>query len=205
VVRCRRDARRKSNENENLGKKYKNQSDREDFMMSRDFGRLAQIGVFVLAGSIGVLAQPPTHVSFIGLINDRTAASAGSWEVHGDWSLNLNGESGKADFLAVLTMERSDYWVLTTPADPDARTPHTHHIKVDKGTVTPIANGLRVSGMAAITGNGNPAPFGQYSPLKIDITGGTSVAFSNVSLTFEGAAAGHFGSQPLNGAVRNRK
>jgi hypothetical protein len=166
----------------------------------------AHIGVLVLAVSIGALAQTPKQVKFSGLFNDYTPASVGGpWQVCGYWSLKMKGESGKADFSAALTMVRSDLGVadLNSPA---ARNAHTHHITLVNGTVTPLANGFRVSGPATITGNGNyPPPFGPSSSLQIDIIGGNSVAFSNIKLTFEGDAAGHFGPQPVNGVVGNIK
>jgi len=174
-------------------------------MMNRNVWRAVQSGILVLVFGIGVFADEGNHHStnLSGIINDHTSVAAGSWEVHGVWSMKLKGDSGKADFSAVLTMERSDYWAFITPgANPDARTAHTHHITLVDGAVTPIANGFEVSGMAAFTGNGNPAPFGQYAPVLIDITGGTSVTFSNIKLILQGAAAGHFGSLPLAGAVR---
>jgi hypothetical protein len=72
--------------------------------------------------------------------------------------------------------------------------------------VTPLANGFQVTGAATITGNGNfPPPFGGSSTLQINITGGNSVAFSNIQLTLTGDAAAHFGSQPVNGVVRSVK
>ena len=49
-----------------------------------------------------------------------------------------------------------------------------------------------------MTGSGNPA---FVSPVQIDIIGGTAVAFSNISVTFMGAASNHFGTNPLNGVV----
>jgi hypothetical protein len=57
-------------------------------------------------------------------------------------------------------MERSDYWA-TTPGNPELpsrRTPHTHHLGVIGGNVTPIDHGL--SGWAEVMGNGSPAPLG---------------------------------------------
>ena len=177
-------------------------------MKSRAFWLVARIGVLVLAVSIGTLAQTPKHVKFSGLINDYTPASVGGpWEVRGEWSLKVQGEAGKADFSAVLTMVRSDYWVLAhgNPDDPTGRVPHTHHVSLVDGEVTPIPNGFRVSGPATITGNGSPAPFGPSSTLQIDITGGSSIAFSNIKLTFGGDAAGHFGVQPLDGVVRRSR
>jgi hypothetical protein len=179
---------------------------------SRNVWRVAaHIGVVVLAVSLGALAQTPTQVKFSGLINDfspATVAPVGPWEVRGEWSLKLNGDSGTADFSATLTMVRSDLWVILNSADPNApaaRSAHTHHITLADGTVTPLANGFRVSGTGTVTASGNPAPFGESSPLQIDITGGNSVAFSNIKLTLGAPAAGHFGSQALNGVVRSSK
>jgi hypothetical protein len=175
-------------------------------MHSKAFWWMARIGAVVLAVTFGAVAQNSTQVRFRGLINDYTPASVGGpWEVRGEWSLKVKGESGKADFSAALTMVRSDLGVadLNSPA---ARNAHTHHITLVDGTVTPLANGFRVSGSATITGNGNyPPPFGPSSTLQIDIVGGNSVAFSNIKVTFGGDAAGHFGSQVVNGVVRSFK
>jgi hypothetical protein len=175
-------------------------------MKSKAFWLVAHIGVLVLAVSIGALAQTPTLMNFRGLINDYTPASvSGPWEVRGQWSLKVKGDSGTADFSAALTMVRSDLGV-TDLNSPAARNAHTHHITVVDGTVTPLTNGFRVSGPATITGNGNyPPPFGGSSTLQIDIVGGNSVAYSNIKLTFGGDAAGHFGSQVVNGVVRSAK
>jgi hypothetical protein len=175
-------------------------------MKSKGFWWMAQLGV-LLAMSIGALAQTPTQVKFSGLFNDYTPASVGGpWEVRGEWSLTVKGDSGKADFSAALTMARSDLGVtlnngnLNTPASRNA---HTHHLNLVDGTVTPLANGFRVTGPPTITGNGNyPPPFGANSTVQIDITGGNTVTFSNIKLTFAGDAAAHFGSQPVNGVVR---
>jgi hypothetical protein len=54
-------------------------------------------------------------------------------------------------------------------------------------------------------GNGGFPPFalqGQLSQLTVCITGGTQIEFSNITLVFGEPASGHFGSQPINGAVR---
>ena len=176
-------------------------------MKNKAFWLVAHIGVLVLAVSIGALAQTPTATSFRGVINDYTPQSiagqvVGPWEVRGQWSLKVNGQSGTAGFSAALTMVRSDLGV-TDLNSPAARNAHTHHITMVDGTVTPLANGFRVSGPATITGNGNyPPPFGGSSTLQIDIVGGNSVTYSNIKLTFGGDAAGHFGSQVVNGVVR---
>ena len=174
-------------------------------MIARDLRWIAIVGICVLAGGGGARAQGPTRVNFSGSINDFTPPSIGSWEVHGDWSLSLQGDSGKADFSADLTMEHSDYWVLTG-GDPSARNPHTHHVTVSGGTVTQTQTGFRVDGAAVVTGNGAyPPPFGEPSTLAIEISGGNLVPFSNVKLTFGGRAAVHFGTQSFSGVVADPK
>src|SRR5215467_14132391 len=63
------------------------------------------------------------QLQYNGVLNDHSIAMAGSWEVHGVWTLNLKGNSGKADFSAAVTMERADLWFVTTqnpPADPNS-------------------------------------------------------------------------------------
>ncbi len=179
-------------------------------MKSKSFWWLALVlvVVVVVAMSLGAMAQ-----QLSGTINDYTPAtitvppnSLGPWEIRGEWTLKVKGDSGKADFSAVLNMVRSDYWVLQNgnPDDPDARDAHTHHIALVDGDVTPLAHGFRVTGTAAITGNGNPAKFGLLSPLQVDVTGGSLVRYSNINLTFGSPASGHLGTQPLSGIVRGK-
>jgi hypothetical protein len=176
------------------------------------------ISVLVLAVATTAFSGSRTPEHFSGIINDYTPAkdakghSTGPWEVRGEWTLTLKGDSGKADFSAALTMENSDYWVLTNPnppADPNTpstRTPHTHHITMEEVLVTQIDGGFEVSGQVTVTANGGPAPFSSTpSTLTVAITGGSDVEFSNVTLTFAGGAAGHFGSQAIHGVVRKPK
>lgn len=177
-------------------------------MARSGFRLLALVGVLVLAASSSGQAHGPRVVHFRGLINDYTIPTFGSWEVRGIWTLDVNQKSNRADFTATLTMERSDLFFVNTAADPnslEARNAHTHHIAVRNAVVTPIAGGFRLSGPATITGNGAPAPFETSPPtstLQIDIIGGSLVTFSNITLTFGGAAVRHFGSEPVAGAVR---
>ena len=53
------------------------------------------------------------------------------------------------------------------------------------------------------TSNGNLAGF-SGSPVDVQVTGGDTLAASNVTITFGGAAAVHFGDQPLHGVVTRR-
>ena len=169
----------------------------------------ASAALFVLAFSIGAAAQLPVQGNFSGLINDYTPGTlvspVGPWEIRGDWSLMVRGNSGTADFVATLTMVRSDLWVsqLGNQDDPEGRIPHAHHITLVDGTVTPITNGFRVTGSAAITANGSPAGFSP-SPVQIDVVGGTNVPYSNIHVTFGSPASGHFGTFPIDGVVRRR-
>jgi len=100
-------------------------------------------------------------------------------------------------------MELSDFSLSGSNISASARMQHTHNITVEGGTVMPITGGFEVTGPVTITKDGGPAPTAiQGSTLVIDITGGTLVTFSNITLTFENGAANHFGSEPLHGVVR---
>jgi hypothetical protein len=172
-------------------------------MNNKCFWGLAGIAALLLV-SVGVLAQDPQPVHFRGTINDFTPANVGGpWEISGTWSLELQGASGKATFSAALTMVRSDLGVADLNSAKQ-RSAHTHHIALVGGAVMPLANGFEVTGPVTITANGNfPPPFGIPSTATIDITGGNTVAFSNIKVTLVGAAAAHFGSQPINGVIRS--
>jgi hypothetical protein len=166
--------------------------------------------------------------------HDAKGNPSGPWVMHGEWHLELK-DSGLANFSAALTMEDSDYWfvqnanrVTPPPPNPDTpgvRTPHTHHISMEGAQVTWLdssnmsqcptssyvpdtTTGFMITGPASVTGNGGFPPFaptGQQSQLQVCITGGSQVEFSNITLVFGAPASGHFGSQPINGAVRAPK
>jgi hypothetical protein len=202
------------------------------FMNSKIFRWAVRIvAVVTLAVPTSVLAQAPVPEHLSGIINDYTPATGvgGPWELHGAWSLKLKGESGKADFSAVMTMEHDDYWVLANPTtppatptvdNPGARSPHTHRITMTDALVSydpsvcpadSPATTVRfvVTGPANIAANGTSAPFQTkggvttLSTLQICISGGTEVAFSNVTLTFasNSPATGHFGTQGIHGVI----
>jgi hypothetical protein len=167
---------------------------------------LGILAVLAAAFTIRALAQtqPPVHLS--GLINDYAPegnSTTSQWEIRGEWNMTMQGASGTANFSAALTMERSDYWLTLNPGSvltPGDRSPHTHHITMVNAAVIPLPNGgFSITGPVSVTGNGNPALAG--STLEVDITGGSSVPYSNITLTFGGAAATHFGSQKVHGVV----
>ena len=164
---------------------------------------------FALMGAqASTLNSVPSHLR--GTIGDYVWVEAGpgfgAWFVSGEWSLNVHGASGKADFTASLLGVRSDLWVLQNSGDPATtpRSPHTHHVGIVNGEVTSIPNGFKVSGTATITANGNVAAYSN-APVEVEITGGNLLRFSNMKLTFLGIAIDHFGSQPYDGVVVLRR
>lgn len=189
---------------------------------------MAMVAV-VLALSSGAAAQNAHSGKLSGTISDYTSG-AQDWEMRGTWSLQVDSDSGTADFVAALNMEHSDMAMINGAA---SRTQHTHHITMknaqlitDAGYVAancPSANyspktttGIAVVGMASVTGNGAFAPFapnGELSQLTVCVTGASQVGFSNLTLVFpatlpdgsKNPAAGHFGSQAINGVVRSAK
>jgi hypothetical protein len=169
----------------------------------------ARVLIVMLAIAGAAWAQDGKQTKLRGLINDYTPATvSGPWETRGEWSLKVNWDLAKANFSAALTMERSDEGVLlngggdfTTPAGRHA---HTHHVRLVNGDVTLLSNGFRITGVASVSGNGNVAPdFAQYSPIQIDITGGSLVQYSNIKLSFREPASNHLGTLPFNGVVRD--
>jgi len=189
-------------------------------------GKSVCVGV-VLATTFALCAvasaQVPGQLKLRGEINDYTPVTTGGpWEMHGEWSLHVlkqvDGQPQKADFSAELDMERSDEGVMVNGmndfSDPTGRHAHTHHITLVSGTVSTITGGFRVTGIATITGNGNPPPdFDKLANVTIDITGASLVQYSNLKLTFLGSpddppahnatAVSHFGQYPLNGVVKS--
>jgi hypothetical protein len=169
------------------------------------------IAVLLLAVGIGAVAQSSApRTRFSGMFDTYTPQSTsnnvttGPYEIHGPWSVVLTANS-HANFFAAVNMGLTDGWVLTQNGgnfDPAARGPHTHHITLLNGTVTSLATGgIEITGSAKITVNGAAAPISP-SDVVIDITGGSDVAYSNITLTFASPGSKHFGSEPLSGFVR---
>jgi hypothetical protein len=172
----------------------------------------ALITVLVLTAGVSVQAQNwgEKDKKFSGVINAYTPqSSTGPYEVRGPWSLTLKRNSTRADFSAALNMQFSDGWVISKNGgdfDPTLRNAHTHHITLTDAQVSRIPNGFEVTGTAAFTLSGNPAP-STVSPsqLTIQVTGGSEVEFSNITLTFSLPGSNHFGTAPLPGVVRSVK
>jgi hypothetical protein len=177
-----------------------------------DASTAGAIAVLLLAVGIGAVAQSPAPrtTRFSGMFDTYTPQSTsnnvttGPYEIHGPWSVVLTANS-HANFFAAVNMGLTDGWALTLNGgnfDPAARGAHTHHITLLNGTVTSLAaGGIEITGSAKITVNGSAAPISP-SDVVIDITGGSDVAYSNITLTFASPGSKHFGSEPLAGFVR---
>ena len=155
----------------------------------------------MLAIATGVLAQTPLPTQFSGVINDyspsTTVTPMGPWEMRGPWTLTLNAAASTADFSATLTMELSDYTRnpsnIDTTSGTSSRMQHTHHITItgrhshanSYRRVRSERPGQRLRKMGA-------QRHFAASTLTVDITGGTSVGFSNITLQFAGGATGSF-------------
>src|SRR5688572_30742888 len=109
--------------------------------------RLIPVVAITLALSTQGVAQNSTPHQFEGLVHHYTAAldAAGPWHISGEWSVQVEGRSGRADFAAALSMVRSDN---------AARQPHTHHVSFEDGTFALTGTGFAVNGIATVTGNG---------------------------------------------------
>jgi hypothetical protein len=183
--------------------------------------RRADLGLVARQPGCARAGEPPLTEHLNGLINDYSPASVGGgpYEIRGEWSLELNHGSVTADFSAAVNMETSDWGIskgTVDPSDPTTRGAHTHHITLSHATVSndwsvcpafnpPVTAGFVVTGTASVTGNGSPAPFeangNPPSTLQVCVTGGSQVAFSNITLVFSGPATKHFGTQAIHGLV----
>jgi hypothetical protein len=185
------------------------------------------LSVLLLVSAACAWAQNRKPVHFSGLINDysplSTSVKGSPWEMHGQWSMDLNPEWGTADFAADMTM--SGYGKTSTGAvDPTQplQNPHTHHIRLTNVRITwdmvdcptyaaPVPTmGFQLNGtVSLLTGNGSIAPFETDPPsstLQVCVTGGNHVPYSvtnsNITLVFGGPATTHFGPQAIHGVVR---
>ncbi len=201
-------------------------SEMEVSMKIRALLRVVQIAMAGLVLSISVAAQAPPPSKLSGTVNDYNPFDHGQYEMRGPWSLTVQGDSGTAAFSAALDLEHSDLWMVSNGiTDTTLRDSHTHHISMsgaqvifDQSSVAsncptakygvPTTTGFAVVGMASVTGNGGFPPFaphGELSPLTVCVTGGTQVAFSNVTLVFGLPASKHLGTQTINGVVGSVK
>ena len=184
------------------------------------------LSLLLLVSGTCALAQESVPVHLTGLINDYSPLDpnikGSPYEMHGQWSMDVNPEKSTADFMADMTM--SDYG--TTAGVLDATKggagAHTHHIGLTNVKITwnmtgcptysisPPKMGFQLNGtVSLLTGNGNIAPFETDPPsskLQVCVTGGDDVKYSlpnaNITLVFGGPATTHFGQQAIHGVAR---
>jgi hypothetical protein len=157
------------------------------------FRRVGVAAALVLALVVPGRAQSSAPFKLQGIIHDNADALGANWVISGTWSLKVRGESGKANFVASLTMKQNG---------PVPGGPHTHHIFLKDASVTLLANGYSVTGVAAIAGNGGLANNYTNSPVTVEVTGGTDFPVSNIKVILHATdATNHFGTDPLNGVV----
>ena len=96
--------------------------------------RVAAISIAALTLSSQAPAQTTPQTRLTGLIHDYTASpdASGPWQVVGEWSLTVNQASGRVDFIASLSMVRSENAL---------RAAHTHHMGLSGGQIAALANG----------------------------------------------------------------
>src|ERR1700678_4563095 len=180
--------------------------------------------LLLVSGTCALAQGKPIRLP--GLLNDYSPLDpnikGSPYEMHGQWSMDVNAEKGTADFSADMTM--SDYG--TTAGALDATKggagAHTHHIALTNTKITwnitgcptyttsPPNMGFQLNGtVSLLTGNGNIAPFETNPPsstLQVCVTGGNDVKYSlpnsNITLVFGGPATTHFGSQAIHGVAR---
>ena len=157
---------------------------------------LRRVGVaaaLVLALAVPGRAQTLAPYKWQGTIHDNADALGANWVISGTWSLDIRGDSGKANFAASLTMKHNG---------PVPGAPHTHHMFLKDASVTLLANGYSVTGIATIAGNGGLANNYTNSSVTIEVTGGADLPVSNIRLILHGeGATTHFGADPLQGVV----
>jgi hypothetical protein len=167
----------------------------------------------------------PVHLT--GLINDYSPLDpnikGSPYEMHGQWSMDVNPERGTADFSADMTMSGYGTTAGVLDATKGGAGAHTHHIALTNAKITwdmtgcptyatsPPKMGFQFNNTVSLmTGNGNNAPFETTPPsstLQVCVTGGDDVKYSlpnaNITLVFGGPATTHFGTQALHGVVRD--
>ena len=184
------------------------------------------LSLLLLVSGICASAQEGRPVHLTGLLNDYSPQDpnikGSPYEMHGQWSMDVNAEKGTADFSADMTM--SDYGMTAGVLDATkgGAGAHTHHIALTGAKITwnmtgcppystsPPKIGFQLNGTVSLmTGNGNLAIFETTPPsstLQVCVTGGDFIKYSlpiaNMTLVFGGPATTHFGPQAIHGVVR---
>jgi hypothetical protein len=185
------------------------------------------LSLLLLVSATCTFAQERRPVHLSGLINDYSPAnpliSGSPYEMHGQWSMDVNPERGTADFSADMTMSGYGTTNGVLDATKGGAGAHTHHVRLTNAKITwnmdgcpmyktaPPKMGFQFTNtVSLLTGNGNIAPFETNPPsstLTVCVMGGNDVKYSlpnaNITLVFGGPATGHFDTQAIHGVVRD--
>jgi hypothetical protein len=185
------------------------------------------LSLLLFVSATCALAQESRPVHLTGLINDYSPLDlnikGSPYEMHGQWSMDVNPKRGTADFSADMTMSGYGTTAGVLDATKGGAGAHTHHIALTNAKITwdmtgcptyaisPPKMGFQFKNTVSLmTGNGNNAPFETTPPsstLQVCVTGGDDVKYSlpnaNITLVFGGPATTHFGTQALHGVVRD--
>ncbi len=186
------------------------------------------LALLALVSTTFALAQERRPVHLTGLINDYSPAnpliSGSPYEMHGQWSMDIDPIRGTADFSADMTMSGYGTTNGVLDATKGGAGAHTHHVKLTNAKITWNMTGCPVYGtsppkmgfqftdtVTLITGNGNNAPFETTPPsstLQVCVLGGDDIQYSlpiaNLTMVFGGpAGTKHFGQQAIHGVVRD--
>jgi hypothetical protein len=188
---------------------------------------IRSLSLLLFVSATCALAQESRPVHLTGLINDYSPLNlnikGSPYEMHGQWSMDVNPKGGTADFSADMTMSGYGTTAGVLDATKGGAGAHTHHIALTNAKITwdmtgcptyatsPPKMGFQFkTTVRLLTGNGNNAPFETTPPsstLQVCVTGGDDVKYSlpnaNITLVFGGPATTHFGTQALHGVVRD--
>ena len=98
------------------------------------------LSLLLLVSGTCALAQVSTPVHLTGLLNDYSpldpTITGSPYEMHGQWTMDVDAERGTADFLADMTM--SDYGTTAGVLDgtKGGQGAHTHHIGLTNVKIT---------------------------------------------------------------------
>jgi hypothetical protein len=184
------------------------------------------LSLILLVSATYALAEERGRVHLSGVINDYSPLDpnikGSPYEMHGQWSMEVDTKRGTADFIADMTMSGFGTTGGTLDGTKGGAGAHTHHIALTNAKIiwnmtgcppygiSPPKMGFQMTDtVTLLTGNGNNAPFETNPPsstLQVCVNGGDAVKYSlpdsNITLVFSSPAAGHFGSQAIHGAVR---
>ena len=181
--------------------------------------------LFLVSGTCA-LAQENRPVHLTGLLNDYTpldpSIKGSPYEMHGQWSMDVNPQRSTGDFSADMTMSDFGTTAGVLDATKGGASPHTPHIRLTNAKITwnmtgcptyatPVPKmGFQLNGtVSLLTGNGSNAPFETSPPtstLQVCVLGGDDVKYSlpnsNITLVFGGPATKHFGEQAIHRVAR---